>query len=71
MLSANGVKVLFNVPFQRVVLLSQSYIEIFALQLAVLDQEVGVRCRSKSGANAARGGIALEYMSIIDEACFP
>jgi hypothetical protein len=29
-----------------------------------------VRCRPKSDANAARGGIALEYMTIADEACF-
>jgi len=64
------VEALFNVPFQRDVLLSQSDIEIFALQLAVLDRQVEVRCRPTSDANAARGGIALEYMSITDEACF-
>lgn len=34
-----------NVPFQRDVLLSQSDIEIFALQLVGLDRQVGVRCR--------------------------
>lgn len=66
-------KALCTVPSQRVVqlvLLSQSYIEIFALQLAELDRQVGVRCRPKSDANAAIDAIALEHMSILEEACF-
>jgi len=39
------VEAVSNVPFQRDVLLSQSDIEIFALQLVGLDRKVGVRCR--------------------------